>query len=170
MTKKTTKKPTAEPEANWMKNRVATARKKTNGTEPPAEVNGTPPSENHAPEAAFGTVPELPTPNDGPATLKTIADRWLNDMRARGKTPSTVASYLGDLGLAMKFFEASRVARSITADDIAAFEASDLVTKTKKGKSKAQPTILKSRRAFRLAMTWARETGVITTTPYATAS
>ncbi len=155
------KKAAAEPSANWMKNRVATARKKTKGT--------TPPSENHAPEAAFGTVPDLPTPSGGPATLKTIAEGWLNSMRERGKTASTVASYGGDLELAMRHFEASRVAGLITPDDIAAFEASDLVTKTKKGKPKAQPTILKTRRALRLALSWAKASGVITSVPYATA-
>lgn len=129
------------------------------------------PPESHAPEAAFATVAELPRPTpDGPATLKAIADGWLQDMRARGKTGATVASYAGDLALAMKFFDCSRVAGAITSEEITAYEASDLVTKTRCGKPKAQPTVLKTRRALRLALTWARETGLVATIPYAAAS
>ncbi len=128
--------------------------------------------ENHAPEAAFGTPPELPHAAigvDGPATLKAIADGWLSDMRARGKTPATVKSYEGDLALAMKFFDASRVAGAITSEEIAAYEASEIVTKTKSGKGKAMPTVLKTCRALRLALAWAQKAGVIVSLPYATA-
>ena len=130
------------------------------------------PEENHAPEAAFGTIPELPhrpVGTDGPATLKSIADGWLSDMRARGKTPATVKSYEGDLAIAMNFFDASRVAGAITAEEIAAYETSEMVTKTKSGKGKALPTVLKTRRALRLALAWAQKAGVIASLPYATA-
>lgn len=123
-------------------------------------------------EIAVDTAPKPPPPPiaaDAPATLKAIADGWLSDMRARGKTPATVKSYEGDLAIAMKFFDASRVAGAITSEEIAAYETSEIVTKTKSGKGKAMPTVLKTRRALRLALAWAQKAGVIASLPYATA-
>ncbi len=129
--------------------------------------------EDHAPRAAFGTVPELPRPpiaTESATTIKAIAEGWLSNMRELGKTPSTVASYAGDLELAKKVLGAGTEVANLTAASIAEFDASDAVTKTAKGRPKAQPTILKTRRALRLAVTWALEAGLISTSPYPAAS
>ena len=47
-----------------------------------------------------------------------------------------------------------------------AFNASKGVMKKKNGKPKAQPTILKTRRALRLALVWAEQKGLIKKAPY----
>ena len=58
------------------------------------------------------------------------------------------------------------VAADLTEKQIAKFNASDLVTKKKNGKGKAQPTVLKTRRALRLALTWAESRKLIAKAPY----
>ncbi len=132
----------------------------------PVEPGGPPPGEY--PMAAFGTVPELPRPEPATATLKDIATRWLDHMTDLGKTRATVSSYEGDLSIAISYFGESIDPSDLTQDQIAAFEASDQVTKTRSGKGKAQPTVLKTRRALRLAITWAHGAGLLRATPYAT--
>ena len=172
MTKKTTKKAettATEQGEDWVKNQVGkttvlTKRKNRTPTADTTTIAVLPVVEDHAPRAAFGTVPELPRPKPATSTLKEIAARWLDHMRGLDKTPATVASYEGDLAIATAFFgEGSEVP---TKEQIAAFEVSDGVMKTRKGRAKANPTILKTRRALRLAITWAHASGLITTNPY----
>ena len=167
MGKKTTKKTATEPGEDWVKDQVGkttvlTKRKNRTPTADTTTIAVLPVVEDHAPRAAFGTVPQLPRPpiaTESPTTLQAIAARWLDHMRGLDKTPATVASYEGDLAIATAFFgEGSEVP---TKEQIAAFEVSDGVMKTRKGRAKANPTILKTRRALRLALTWAAETGLI---------
>ena len=73
----------------------------------------------------------------------------------------TKANVDGDLMLALEHFGAATPVDTLTTNQIAAFFASDLVTRTKKGTAKARPTILKTRRVLRLALTWAVETNLV---------
>ena len=172
MTKKTTKKAettATEPGEDWVKDQVGkttvlTKRKNRTPTADTTTIAVMPVVEDRAPRAAFGTVPELPRPpiaTERRTTLQAIAAGWLDHMRELGKTPATVASYEGDLQIAMAVLGAETDAATLTAAQIAAYADCDAVTKTKSGKPKAQPTILKTRRALRLALTWAAETGLI---------
>lgn len=101
-------------------------------------------------------------PADGALTLADLADRYLKHMEAAGKSRGTVFSYSLDLGLAIKHFGEKTNVASLTPKKVQNFYDSDLVTKTRTGKGKAKPTILKARRVLRLALTWAAETGLIT--------
>jgi hypothetical protein len=58
------------------------------------------------------------------------------------------------------FFGANAPVAGINAAYVDVFNTSDGVMKLKSGASKAQPTILKVRRAFRMALEWARENSV----------
>ncbi len=158
-----------EPEAQWMRDRVAAARTtprkaKAKAIPPTTADPPPPPEEDHAPRAAFGTVPELPAP-PAAVTLKDVCARWLDHMRGLGKSQATVASYAGDLEIATKHFGDGAVIP--TADEVRAYEESEAVTRTRTGKPKAKPTILKTRRALRLAVTWAKGAGIIDASPYA---
>jgi hypothetical protein len=131
-------------------------------------------------------VPEAPAPKKGratkaaktkpaakatlgaaPGSLRAIGDAWLESLRAAGHTPSTVSSYGNDLAIAYEHLGADTVAATITEKQIAGFNASKGVVKKANGKPKAQPTILKTRRALRLALIWAEQKKLIAKAPYA---
>jgi hypothetical protein len=131
-------------------------------------------------------APEAPTPKKGrtkkakakpaaketpatPGSLRAIGDAWLESLRAAGHTQSTVSSYGNDLGIAYEHFGSDAVAATITERQIAGFNASKGVTKKANGKGKAQPTILKTRRALRLALVWAEQKKLIAKAPYSAA-
>jgi hypothetical protein len=129
-----------------------------------------------SPKARKGRVPRAakpaPTkaiPKEAPATpgsLRAIGDGWLDSLRAAGHSPSTVSSYGNDLAIAYDHLGADTAASSISEKQIAAFNASKGVVKTRTGKAKAQPTILKTRRALRLALVWAEQKGLIKKAPF----
>jgi hypothetical protein len=75
-------------------------------------------------------------------------------------TASTIASYANDVKIAIAFFVADTPAVGINAAYLAEFNISNGVMKLRSGEPKAQQTILKMRRAFRMALEWAREHGV----------
>jgi hypothetical protein len=110
--------------------------------------------------------PASKAPAAAPGSLRAIGDGWLESLRAAGHTPSTVSSYGNDLAIAYEHLGADTVAATITEKQIAGFNASKGVVKKDNGKPKAQPTILKTRRALRLALTWAADEKLIKRAPY----
>jgi hypothetical protein len=89
-----------------------------------------------------------------------------NGQRTTSGDISTWASYQHDFETAVEHFGAATDPATLTADAVAAYETSDAVTKTKKGRAKAKPTILKCQRVLRLALTWARDAGRLASIPY----
>jgi hypothetical protein len=110
-----------------------------------------------------------PAPTTTPGSLRAIGDAWLESLRAAGHTPSTVSSYGNDLEIAYEHLGADTAAGTITERQIAGFNASKGVTKKANGNPKAQPTILKTRRALRLALVWAEQKKLIAKAPYSAA-
>jgi hypothetical protein len=110
-----------------------------------------------------------PAPTSTPGSLRAIGDAWLESLRAAGHTPSTVSSYGNDLEIAYEHLGADTAAGTITERQIAGFNASKGVTKKANGNPKAQPTILKTRRALRLALVWAEQKKLIAKAPYSAA-
>src|SRR5262245_35756904 len=104
-----------------------------------------------------------------PGSLRAIGQGWLESLRKAGHTPSTISSYGNDLEIAYEHLGANTVAAEITERQVAGFNASKYVTKKANGKPKAQPTILKTRRALRLALVWAEQKGLIKKAPYSAA-
>jgi hypothetical protein len=80
-----------------------------------------------------------------------------------------VSSYTNDLEVAYEFLDGNAPAAAITEKQIAAFNISKGVMKLRSGKPKAQPTILKVRRALRLALVWAEQKKLIGKAPYTAA-
>jgi len=130
--------------------------------------------------------PEAPTPRKGrapkppkakpvpvadgaaaPDSLRAIGAAWIESIRSAGHSVSTVSSYGNDLEVAYEYLDGSAPAAGITEKQIAAFNISKRVMKKANGKPKAQPTILKVRRALRLALTWAAQKKLIAKAPYA---
>jgi hypothetical protein len=104
-----------------------------------------------------------------PGTLRAIGSAWIESLRADGHSVSTVASYGMDLEVAYEHLGADTVAAEITERQIAGFNVSKGVMKKRNGKPRAMPTILKTRRALRLALTWAEEMKLIPKAPYSAA-
>jgi len=97
----------------------------------------------------------------GALTLDGLARAWIAHLQEDGKTtPSTISSYANDLKTAVAFFGADKPVAGINAAYLAEFNVCDGVMKLKSGAPTAMPTIIKTRRAFRTAVEWARENGV----------
>jgi len=106
-------------------------------------------------------------PRTGPLTVRDLAEAYILFLESGGQTTlSTISSYKNDLKTAVAFFGedtlVSRVGRGWRAE----FDESKVVNFLKSGEPKAQPTILKMRRTFRMAVEWARANE---TTAYAVA-
>jgi hypothetical protein len=132
-----------------------------------AAVPESPVSEPAPTKGRAAKPPKAPeSPAATPGSLRAIGNGWLGSLRAAGHTPSTISSYGNDLEIAYEHLGADTAAGTLTEKQIAGFNASKGVTKKANGKPKAQPTILKTRRALRLALTWAAETKLIAKAPY----
>jgi hypothetical protein len=114
------------------------------------------------------TAAEDPAPVKA-GSLRAIGAAWIESLRADGHSVSTVASYGMDLEVAYEHLGADTTAAAITERQIAGFNTSKGVMKKRNGKPRAMPTILKTRRALRLALTWAEETKLIPKAPYSAA-
>ena len=112
------------------------------------------------------TAPATKPANRGKSpTLREVADAYLQHMEASGKSPGTVHSYSMELKLACTALGEKAKVKSLTAKQVAEYFESDAVMKTRTGKTKAKPSIDKTRRVLRLALVWAAETGRIPTAP-----
>ena len=104
----------------------------------------------------------------GTGVLEQIGNDWLEHLNASGTSASTLASYAADFGNAKKHFGSMDAPNLWTEHDITGYENAMSVTHTRSGKPKAMPTIMKTRRVLRMALTWAFETRRISSIPYAT--
>jgi hypothetical protein len=102
-----------------------------------------------------------------PITLAKLSEKYLEHMEADGKSVGTCFSYTMELKSAIAELGADTIASEITPALIESFNNSDRVMRLKSGKPKAQPSIDKSRRVIRLALTWAAQNGLIPSAPYA---
>jgi hypothetical protein len=105
---------------------------------------------------------------DPKLTLATLAERYLEHMEQDGKSVGTCFSYTMELKSAIAEIGGDTLVAEITPHLIEKFNACDRVMLLKSGKPKAQPSIDKTRRVIRLALTWAAQTGLIASAPYAT--
>jgi len=106
-----------------------------------------------------------PAASEPTLTLEQLGVRYLEHMEREGKSAGTVFSYGMELKLAQAELGAQTLVADLTAEKIAAFNASPRVTCLKSGKPKAQPSIDKTRRVLRLALAWAAQAGLIALSP-----
>ena len=172
-------KPTpSEPSADAtprFKRLVAEGRKgrpkpPTHDDPPPAAPSAVlPPEETTtATEPAF--LPSGPETAPGEAAFSTLEDlgaTWIEYLKANDAAASTWASYQHDFETAAAHFGPTTDPATLTTEAVAAYEASPAVMTTKKGRPKSKPTILKTRRVLRLALTWAKDAGRLAAIPYA---
>ena len=105
------------------------------------------------------------TTSSGPRTVGELAPAFLEHLLAIGKSAGTARSYAADLAVARKHFTEDFPLKKLTKAKVAAYFASDAVTKTRAGEPKNAVTTAKIRRVFRLALVWAAEQGLIPEAP-----
>lgn len=111
-----------------------------------------------------------PAAAPGATTLKALADGYVRHLEEDGKSHGTIFSYQMELTLALTQLGPETDAALLTAEQVEKYFQSDAVTKTKKGRTKAKPTVDKTRRVLRLALAWAAEKGLIARSPIADAA
>jgi len=98
-------------------------------------------------------------------TLKEAVEQYLTYLTEIGKRPGTVATYGKDFELAIKHFGEDKKIDSFLPPHIVTFFKTDLVNKLSNGKDRAQPTILKTKRAVRMMFVWCKDKGMIDKLP-----
>ena len=106
-------------------------------------------------------------PIDPNLTLTQLCKQYCEHMENEGKSPGTRLSYMMELSTAVDELGAETPVASLTAADIERFNNCASVMKLRSGKPKAEPSYMKTRRVIRLALTWAAQTGLIASAPYA---
>src|SRR6185436_10933895 len=86
-------------------------------------------------------------------TLGYLAREYVQHLEAVDKSPSTVFGYKMDLDIAQSEMGADTPLAVLTEDWIRKYYECERVTRTKSGAPKAKPTIDKTRRVLRLALT-----------------
>ncbi len=131
-------------------------------------------------EAVIETLPETATEEPAPeppkkkskkkaklpsgnATLADVAAGYLAHMEEANK--SDISSYRMELKTATAELGEETPIADITTERVQEFFESPRVTKLRSGKSKAKPSIDKTRRVLRLALCWAAERGIVATAP-----
>jgi hypothetical protein len=99
------------------------------------------------------------------ATLADIAAGYLAHMEEAGKSDGTISSYRMELKTATSELDDETPIADLTVERVQEFFDSPRVTKLRSGKSKAKPSIDKTRRVLRLALCWAAERGIIAQAP-----
>jgi hypothetical protein len=98
-------------------------------------------------------------------TLGFLAREYVQHLEAVDKSPSSVFGYKMDLDIALAEMGADTPLAILTEDWVRKYYDCERVTRTKTGAIKAKPTVDKTRRVLRLALTWAVEKGWIASAP-----
>lgn len=92
-------------------------------------------------------------------TVHQAAEAFIGHLRESGKKERTLYTYRKDLDVVESFFGADRQLAEIRLPQVGKFYKSDLLLKLPDGKERAERTIAKTVRVFRMMMVWARESG-----------
>ncbi|MBK9386444.1 MAG: hypothetical protein IPN34_16655 [Planctomycetes bacterium] len=120
------------------------------------------------------TTDDAPKAKKAKATKKTAKPTWtltetalayLESLKSAHKSESTINAYAADLDLATEVLGGETPIAALTPADVERFNTSEPVLRTKSGRDKAMPTIERSRRVLRLALTFAEQQGAIEAAP-----
>ncbi len=99
------------------------------------------------------------------STIHEAAQAYLQHLREQGKKERTLYTYAKDFQLIEAFFGGDKPLSSIRTPQVGKFFKSDTLLKMPSGKERAQPTIAKTMRVFRMFLVWAKESGRIASLP-----
>lgn len=98
-------------------------------------------------------------------TITTTTQSFLNHLRNAGKKERTLYTYRKDLDIVESFFGKDRPLVEIKTPQVGKFFKSPILLKTATGQDRAERTIAKTMRVFRMMMVWAKETNRIEELP-----
>jgi hypothetical protein len=98
-------------------------------------------------------------------TMAVLADAYAAEMERAGKSAGTIASYRGELVVAMQELGAETPIASLTAERVGEYFTSDRVCKLKSGRGKSPLSIAKTCRVLRLALAFAADQKWIESAP-----
>ena len=98
-------------------------------------------------------------------TIHDAAQAYLGHLREQGKKERTLYTYAKDFEIIEAFFGSDKPLASIRTPQVGKFFKSDLLRKLPSGKERAELTINKTVRVFRMFLVWAKETGRIANLP-----
>ena len=164
-TEKAPKGRTRKPKTEAMLPPILRKKTKTSRRAPQAAAPGAQDAPTAPPAKDAPAAPKKPRRATKAPTMAQLAEGYLEHLAAVGKSRATVSSYGTDIDVAVAHFGAETPVTDLTPETVAAYFASDVVTKTRKERPKAEPTVLKTRRVLRLALVWAAEAGLIPGAP-----
>lgn len=92
-------------------------------------------------------------------TLTKTTHDFIEHLRSLKKKERTLYTYRKDLDIVEAFFGKDRPITDIHSAQIGKFFKSNVLLKSPEGKERAERTITKTIRVFRMMMVWAKETG-----------
>ena len=98
-------------------------------------------------------------------TLKQTTEAFIAHLKELGKKDRTLYTYKKDLDIVESFFGSDKLLPDIRVPQVGKFFKSDTLLKLPNGNTRAERTLAKTVRVFRMMMVWAKETGRITETP-----
>lgn len=98
-------------------------------------------------------------------TLQETAAAYIDHLRDAGKKERTLYTYRKDLDLIENYFGADKKLEDIRLPLVGKFYKSNALLKLKNGNDRAERTIAKTVRVFRMMMVWAKENDKIDMLP-----
>ena len=102
-------------------------------------------------------------------TIHDAAQAFLQHLRDQGKKDRTLYTYARDLQVVEAFFGDERPLASIRTPQVGKFFKSDVLLKQPSGRERAERTVAKTIRVFRMLLVWAEATRRIELRPISSA-
>ena len=98
-------------------------------------------------------------------TIHETAETFIDHLRGLGKKERTLYTYAKDLALVEEFFGSDKRLADLRIPQVGKFLKSDLLLKRSNGEARAERTVAKTVRVFRMMLVWAKEVGRIDELP-----
>ena len=98
-------------------------------------------------------------------TLHEAAQAYLENLKAQGKKERTIYTYTMDFQQIEAFFGPDKKLTAIQTAQVGKFLKSDALLKMPNGKERAERTVQKTVRVFRMFLVWAKEAGLLDSLP-----
>jgi len=100
-----------------------------------------------------------------PLTLAEAVEQYMTLLQQQNKSKATLYTYGMDLKQVLAYFGNERSVQSISLPQVGKFYRSDILLKCPNGKKRAEQTVRKTVRVFRMFILWLHSQGQIDTIP-----
>jgi site-specific recombinase XerD len=98
-------------------------------------------------------------------TLAEAVEQYMTFLQQQNKSKATLYTYSMDLKQVLDFFGTERLVQTISLPQVGKFYRSDVLLKCPNGKNRAEQTVRKTVRVFRMFILWLHAQGWIDTVP-----